>query len=475
MVADAALARKMPDFEHTPEHLRARGLQKGMDGLPGPLSHLLKLINSHSNAQSTPEAEQPATGEELNVTGARKSSRKRSRTQYEEDAEEAEEEEEEEEELVEVESRIEAFKDIPNEREHVDNLTINWPFLEGVFGQREAILEEMQECGAFEVPDQWLRHIYFEGCPSFSQMAALEEKAIREKTEDLGINHDPRLWTMVFSPCQQAMRLDLGLYATTVVWRNNGLFELYSLPEPAWSCYEERNEGILAHLGHPTGAILKHVSGGTNTWSPVFLVGMTKGESEEWCGPLDVDTENPKQLEESWNNIVERTGAEESQQDAFLTVAKEEYEARLSPGGGMSHDKLFAVHPNGAIGFSGMYGAALMFPVQFVPAADSKSARKWARSLQPPPKTMSGRKFLASAAGRWPPLVTLRPKNSLACALAGWTDWSDLAVERELNKLFRAPDQAAVERYIRESRTELCCDTYRAHVEFLNTVGRYYG
>ena len=90
MVADAALARKMPDFEHTPEHLRARGLQKGMDGLPGPLSHLLKLINSHSNAQSTPEAEQPATGEELNVTGARRSSRKRSRTQYEEDAEEAE-------------------------------------------------------------------------------------------------------------------------------------------------------------------------------------------------------------------------------------------------------------------------------------------------------------------------------------------------------------------------------------------------
>lgn len=54
--------------------------------------------------------------------------------------------------------------------------------------------------------------------------------------------------------------------------------------------------------------------------------------------------------------------------------------------------------------------------------------------LEAPGKTLSGRKYVASAAGRWSPLVTVRPRNALASALAGQTAWSSPEVDRELKR-----------------------------------------
>ena len=48
-------------------------------------------------------------------------------------------------------------------------------------------------------------------------MAEIEKQKIRKQSMDLDEKHDLRLWTMVFSPVQQALWLDVGLYAVTVI------------------------------------------------------------------------------------------------------------------------------------------------------------------------------------------------------------------------------------------------------------------
>ena len=44
---------------------------------------------------------------------------------------------------------------------------------------------------------------------------------------DLGDEHNLRLWMMVFSPIQQALQLDVGLYTATIIWRNDGNLEFF--------------------------------------------------------------------------------------------------------------------------------------------------------------------------------------------------------------------------------------------------------
>ena len=54
--------------------------------------------------------------------------------------------------------------------------------------------------------------------------------AIRSKTRELVPYHDPRLWTMVYSPTQQVIQLNPVLYASIIIFRNDGSFDLYALP-----------------------------------------------------------------------------------------------------------------------------------------------------------------------------------------------------------------------------------------------------
>ena len=54
--------------------------------------------------------------------------------------------------------------------------------------------------------------------------------AIRSKTRELVPYRDPRLWTMVYSPTQQAIQLNPVLYASVIIFRNDGSFDLYALP-----------------------------------------------------------------------------------------------------------------------------------------------------------------------------------------------------------------------------------------------------
>lgn len=75
---------------------------------------------------------------------------------------------------------------------------------------------------------------------------------------------------------------------------------------------------------------------------------------------------------------------------------------------------------------------------------------------------MSGRRFLPSAAGRWPPLVTVRPSNPLASALAGQTGWDNLEVDRELKLLFGAGDARAFDDQVQTIRESLWRDAYLA-------------
>ena len=50
-----------------------------------------------------------------------------------------------------------------------------------------------------------------------AMMAEIEEWEIRKQLMDLGDEHDLRLWMMVFSPIQQALQLDVGLYAIIII------------------------------------------------------------------------------------------------------------------------------------------------------------------------------------------------------------------------------------------------------------------
>lgn len=57
-----------------------------------------------------------------------------------------------------------------------------------------------------------------DGQPSFADMADREESVRRSKIRELREANDLRLWTMMFAPTQQAMRLDPALYASTVIF-----------------------------------------------------------------------------------------------------------------------------------------------------------------------------------------------------------------------------------------------------------------
>ena len=132
---------------------------------------------------------------------------------------------------------------------------------------------------------------------------------------------------------------------------------------------------------------------------------MEKGESKDWCAPLDIKVREQHDMRESWAEKTERVGHSDNKLDVFLQVNKSEYEVSISLKGGMSGGNLLVLHPNGMVGVSGAYGKGLLVPVQFLPINKDLPVWNLSKHLLPPVKTMSGYKFPGKVVACWPPLV----------------------------------------------------------------------
>lgn len=97
--------------------------------------------------------------------------------------------------------------------------------------------------------DDWIYNKYVPSYPTFTSMAITEATAIYLRTKASKDKDSTCLWTMVYSPTQQALCLDPRLYVVTVYWRNNREFELYVWLEPVWSAAEIGNKRTIRHFG----------------------------------------------------------------------------------------------------------------------------------------------------------------------------------------------------------------------------------
>ena len=104
------------------------------------------------------------------------------------------------------------------------NININWNFeiirwgvLEEVFGAHTSYLDDLTEMGGFVLGGRWIEKMYIWNLPSLAEMARMEEAAIKEKTLQQTSKVDIRLWIMVYSPAQQALRLNPELYIVTML------------------------------------------------------------------------------------------------------------------------------------------------------------------------------------------------------------------------------------------------------------------
>ena len=201
---------------------------------------------------------------------------------------------------------------------------------------------------------------------------------------------------------------------------------------------------------------------------------MEKGESKDWCAPLDVEVREQCNMRESWAEKIERTGHSDNKPDMFLQVNKSEYEVSISFEGGMSGENLLVLHPNGTIRVSGVYEKGLLVPMQFLPINKDLPAWNLSKCLLPPIKIMLGCKFPRKAVACWPPLVQLHPRGALACALGGFTEWSDLIVVQDLKRLFGAKDLEEAAKFIQMAKKEVWVDAYKGHCEFMVELKKYY-
>lgn len=145
---------------------------------------------------------------------------------------------------------------------------------------------------------------------------------------------------------------------------------------------------------------MKAVSNNINDWLLVYLLGLRKGEMGEWCGLLDINITNKREIDDSWKEMALMSGKDTERKDLFTEVICEEYENYFLTVRGMKDGELLAIHPHRILGFTGMYSTSLIYPIQFIPVLKALSAQKWVRTLQPPLKTISGQRFPAQAGGR---------------------------------------------------------------------------
>ena len=70
------------------------------------------------------------------------------------------------------------------------------------------------------------------------------------------------------------------------------------------------------------------------------------------------------------------SGKDAEEKDLFTEIICKEYENHFSTARGIKDRKLLALHPHGTLGFTGMYGASLIYPIQFIPVLKASSAQK---------------------------------------------------------------------------------------------------
>ena len=105
-------------------------------------------------------------------------------------------------------------------------------------------------------------------------------------------------------------------------------------------------------------------------------------------------------------------------------------------------------------------------PVQFVPVEACDEAMKWDRKLQPA-KTILDCRYSARVSGRWPPLVSLRPRGALTDKL----EWTDPAVDQEPRRLFKSDNPGSLKRFFDRLRRELERDAVQPLTRNLSLIG----
>lgn len=140
------------------------------------------------------------------------------------------------EEVVTVERcTTDAFKSIPAGQERELEGQDFWLLLSTFTKWRTEVVKDLAAEGMHKLDDLWLHCSYSTERPSLAEMAAAEEQAVRQRTGLQDNINNPCLWMMLFSPIQQVIQCDPILYTLTITFHNNRDFELYGLPEPAWS------------------------------------------------------------------------------------------------------------------------------------------------------------------------------------------------------------------------------------------------
>lgn len=169
-----------------------------------------------------------------------------------------------------------------------------------MLGSRTDFLDDLGEFGAFKMDAKWIDKACVHNIPSLAAMARKKEEEIQKRTMGEPDDADFRLWTMMYSPAQQAIRLGPGLSAAIVLLRQDLNFELYACPEPAWYVLPSVDHGIIGHLGSASGARELPLSDNENPWSPILFVPIRMGEGKNWFTTLGTRVENLAELAESW-------------------------------------------------------------------------------------------------------------------------------------------------------------------------------
>lgn len=480
-------AKKKEPQEFGQEEYAKYGFEKGPLGLPVPIGWLEKRRLETERLQNQEAEQEEGVGqdeameaddasmqqEEANdQPGSSKPRRTRKRTRR--DYEDEEDDFESAGQRAGMTRTVDYFEECGNIGINWNPETIKWGVLEEAFGARTGFLDDLTEIGGFALGGRWIEKTFVRNLPSLAEMARTEEAAIKEKTLQQTSEADIRLWTMVYSPAQQALRLDPELYIVTMLLRKDYNFRLFSRPEPAWVVERTSDQGVLAHLGSATKAWNLPLSDKENHWSPVFLLKIRDGEDKKWCTMLKVGIGNPMELSEHWKEMCDEEGADEKDPELFMSVSASRYEAEINMRGTFSPDEVVGVHPCAAMGITGMYGSGLIFPVVFTPVEDNADPRKWATRLQPPTRAASGQPTPLGAAGHWAPLTQLRTRGALTSALAGRLSWEDPGVVRELREIFMASDPTALKKFIIRCRADLVRDAWEAHQTFMESLREVY-
>lgn len=340
-------------------------------------------------------------------------------------------------------------------------------------GEREATFEHFQQGGNSAAFGGWLNYKFEPDKPTFAEMGVAEWEWIKRQTRCQPKDKSRRLWAMTFSPTQQALRMDVGLYLWTVNFRRDRELALYGLPEPAWEVDNE-NSTQIHYLCNPARKRYAVDKDDETHWSPVLFAQICMGTEEQWILSIKTSPTDDTGNRENWNMAAIRTGVPETSLEIVEEVSQASAEEFSADMDGQDQEELVVVHPNGALCTSGTFGCGLLFPVRFEAKRATSGGVEANRRLVLPAKLPLGVPVPSEAREFWSPLVRVRPQGAVSAALGGIVPWNDAAVQIGLRNLMEAESKGVLETEVERSRRQLWEDTFRAHTEFSRALEAYY-